>query len=128
MELVVLLAFYLVALHVIWQLTDAVAGELLRPLMRIARTMARRFTALLWTNPMRQHGFLTTVWLWLLIVAIALSLCCLGGAAVAPGVAIGFGGVLIVMWSVVALGWWVMRWRARRRYTPRPLQTRRRRR
>jgi hypothetical protein len=128
MELVVLLAFYLVALHVIWQLTDAVAGELLRPLMRIARTMARRITALVWTNPMRQHGFLTAAWLWLLVLAIALSLCWLCIARVAPSGAVGFGGVLIVLWTLVALGWWCMRWWARRRYTPRPLQTRRRRR
>jgi hypothetical protein len=128
MELVVVLAVLLVALHVMWKLTDAVTGDVFRPVVRLTRTMLRRITGLVWTNPMRRHGFLKTVWLWLLVLAVSLSLCCLGVVPVAPAGAVGFGGVLVFLWGFVVLGWWVMRWWARRRYTPRPLHTRRRRR
>jgi hypothetical protein len=128
MELVVTFALLWIALRVISRLTEELGGDMVRPLTRFARTCARQVTAFVWTGPMRRHGFFKTVWLWLLALACLLTLCCLVTVPLAPAGSIGFGGLVLSLWALVITGWWFMRWRARRRYTPRPMHTRRRRR
>lgn len=128
LEFVVFLVLAFAPIYVVWRLTQAVTGDFMRPITRLVRTMLRRIGAAVWTNPMRRHGFLKTLWLWLVGFAAGLSVCCLGILPITPAGAVGLGGVVICVWAVVVLGWWIMRWWARRRYTPRPLHTRRRRR
>ena len=77
---------------------------------------------IIWTNPVRQHGVARTVWLWSVAGALLLTI-----AALLGGEASGLAGAA-GMWVIVLAGWWALRWWARRRYRPRPLPERRRRR
>ena len=88
---------------------------LLRSLWRAARQ-------LVWTGPVRKWGIGITVCLWLLVVTLLATI-----GALQSGRAENLA-VVAPCWFLLAALWWGLRWLAERRYRPRPLPQRDRRR
>lgn len=128
MEFLLSMVLPLIGLWALGRLTDWVFPGLTRGMMRLGRSFVRRFVSLVWTNPMRRYGFLKSVWLWLLVLVMCLTPCFLGVLPMVPAAAPGAISLLAALWIFVIAGWSGLRWWARRRYRPRPLPTRRRRR
>jgi hypothetical protein len=90
---------------------------------KIIRGLIRAVVTVGWTMPKRHFGIGLTLWLWGVALAVLITLISLGLV-----VQIGPLGVLpaVVSWVLVVAGWRYLRWRARHRYTPRPLPRRQR--
>ena len=99
----------------------------LRFVERLASRLASSVGQVVWSIPMRRFGFIGVCWFVLIgcavlvTVATLVAICC--GDVVA---AIGHLIASVILWAMVVGTWYLTRFLARRRYTPRPLPTRRR--
>lgn len=92
----------------------------IRPIERILSKVVRSLWRTLWTNPARAWGALNVLWVWLLVVAILITV---GGFN--SGSTEWFS--ILTVWLFVALGYWGLRALARWRLQPRRLPSRLRR-
>ncbi len=94
---------------------------------RTLRRLARKLLSVVVTAPYRRFG------LWGLLCGSSVGVSTLGGILMFVALAQGQTGgaatgfITMLVFAALAVGFWlVSRWAARRRYTPRPLPTRRR--
>lgn len=117
----------LAMLYAVWQATKylcppatGILSWFARLLRRLLRNLFRLLHRPLWRNPVQQYGVLMTLWFWgCAFVAFVFLTSLTTGQAWLFMNAVLWAGLLFVVYLA-------FRWRARRRYRPRPLPARRR--
>lgn len=128
MDVLVALLMPLVCLYALWWLTNEFFPLPTRLITRLLARLWRNLFTVVWRLPMQRLGCLTTLWLWLIGFAGCATVGSCSMMPVAPHATSGLFLCVLMLWALVVLGWYVLRYLARRRYTPRALPTRRRRR